>query len=86
MREGNWEIKVDWGLMKYLRDFTGGPVAKTPHSQCRGPGPQSLGGELDPSWISSLSGNPVLNNHLKNHITTLMFTCSAQSQAGLLKG
>ena len=50
MREGNWEIKVDWGLMKYLRDFTGGPVAKTPHSQCRGPGPQSLGGELDPSW------------------------------------
>ena len=24
--------------MSYLRQFPGGPVAKTPHSQCRGPG------------------------------------------------
>ena len=28
-----------WGLKKsWVKDFPGGPVAKTLHSQCRGPG------------------------------------------------
>ena len=30
------------------RDFPGGPVAKTLHLRCRGPGVPSLVGELDP--------------------------------------
>ena len=30
-------------------DFPGGPVAKTPCSQCRGPGVPSLVGKLDPT-------------------------------------
>ena len=30
-------------------DFPGSPVPKTPHSKCRGPGIQSLVGELDPT-------------------------------------
>ena len=31
------------------RDFPSAPVAKTPRSQCRGPGVRSLVGELDPT-------------------------------------
>ena len=32
-----------------VRDFPGGPLAKTPHSQCRGPGFNPLVSELDPT-------------------------------------
>ena len=34
-------------LKKATRDFPGGPVAKTPHSQCRGPQVQLLFEELE---------------------------------------
>ena len=36
------------------RDFPGGPVGKTPCSQCRWPGVQSLVGELDPTCMPQL--------------------------------
>ena len=31
-------------------DFPGGPVLKTPHSQCKIPRVRSLDRELDPTW------------------------------------
>ena len=34
-----------------LGDFPGSPVAKTPHSQCRGPRFDSGVGELDPGMV-----------------------------------
>ena len=40
-------------------DFPGGPVAKTPCSQCRGPGVQSLVKELDPMCCNKNRRPPV---------------------------
>ena len=37
--------------VKNHRDFPGGPVAKTPRSQCRGPGVRSLVRELYPTRL-----------------------------------
>ena len=36
-------------IKKTNRDFPGGPVVKTPHSQCRGARVRSLVRELDPA-------------------------------------
>jgi len=35
--------------MVFCRDFPGGPVAKPPHSQSKGPGVRTLSRELDPT-------------------------------------
>ena len=43
-----------------LRNFPCGPVAKTPHSQCRGPAIQSLVRELDPTGPNQRSHMPQL--------------------------
>ena len=38
----NWSTELNWSLQSERLPFPGGPVAKYPHSQCRGP-------EFDPS-------------------------------------
>ena len=48
----NPECVRDLDVKPKTRDFPGGPVARTPRSQCRGPGVQSLVRELDPTCHS----------------------------------
>ena len=38
--------------LKNLWDFPGGPVVKSPHSQCRGPGFNPLARKLEPACLS----------------------------------
>ena len=51
-----WAILVPMLSETWFGDFSGGPVVKMPHSQCRGPRVQFLVGKLDPTCHNHKTG------------------------------
>ena len=77
---------VSYGQDKHYQSFPGGPMAKTPHSQCRLPGFHPWSGNQIPHDTVKTQRSQIINKYLKIikhclkfHLTYLILSSVAQS-------